>query len=159
MADLDLQFLLGHLSEIRGTHYKLIERPDEQQRQTPAPDYLIQEQPTGKVIAIEYTQLMQEDLQRATARALKAGAGMVMYGPVRIDPQKIASALMVAIKRKLARGQLQNTEADERILLVYNRIMGTERTYQRANPRFTSNDTAGIDHTFLIADRRLFQVW
>ena len=108
LIDLDVAFLLRYLTESRGTRYKLTERPDELERQRPAPDYLIQEQPSGRVIAIEHTQLMREDLQRAFARRVKAGAGIVTYGPVTINPHDNALALMAAVRRKLARGQLQN---------------------------------------------------
>lgn len=159
MVDLDVKFLLSYLREVRNTKYVLLDRPDDRQRSEPAPDYLFKERPTGNVLAVEHTYLMQEDLEAAIARAVKGGAGIVMYGPKTINPEENAIALMAAVRRKLGKGQLQNAVADERILLVHSRILGTEKTYLRANPRFTSVDKAGIDHAFLIASSRLLGMW
>jgi hypothetical protein len=159
MANLDVEFLLCHLRKARNSEYEFLGNPDEQQRQQPASDCLYKEQLTGRIIAIEHTRLIQEDLQARFARAIKAGAGVIMYGPKAIVPEDNARALVTAIKQKLARRQLQNTQADERILLVDNRIMGTERTYLEANPLFSPADMEGVDHAFLIASSRLFKIW
>ena len=158
LADHDLLFLIRYLSRSRGTTYKLLERPDEQQSELPAPDYLIYESPSGHMIAIEHTLRMKEDQQAAIARLFKAGAEIVMGLPKGIDPVQHGQALEIAVRRKLARGQLQNARADERILLLHNRLMGTHKTYLRAPVHFSHHDKAGVDHAYLIASRRLLGV-
>ena len=159
LADHDLEFLLDFLASNRGTTYKLIERPDENTSGQPAPDYLLLESPVERIIAVEHTLLMDEDLQRAISRRTKAGAEILMVGPKTIDPQANGIALEEAVARKLGRGQLHGVEANERILLVRNRIMGTEKTYLRARPNFPSEDRVGVDSGYLIASRHLLKLW
>ena len=159
LADHDLQFLISYLSRRRGTTYKLLERPDEQQSERPAPDYLICESPSGHTIAIEHMLLMKEDQQAAIARLFKAGAEVVMGRPKGIDPAEHGQALEIAVRRNLARGQLQNARAEERILLVHNRLMGTDKTFLQARVHFSHHNKAGVDHAYLIASRRLLGLW
>ena len=159
LADHDLRFLISYLSDSRDTTYSLSGRPDEEQSERPAPDYLIRESPSGRVIAIEHTLLMQQDLQAAIARRIKEGAKAVATCWRAIDPAEIGQALEIAVKRKLARGQLQNIDADERILLIHNRMISTEETYLEASVHFSHQDKSGIDHAYLIVSSRLLELW
>ena len=159
LADHDLKYLVDFLSTSRSTRYELIERPDEKVQGRPAPDYLLRESPTGRIIAVEHTLLMDEDVQRSVARRMKAGAEIVTVGPKTIDPREIGQALHEAVARKLARGQLNGVAADERILLMRNRIFATAKTYLGAQLNFTFGDRTGIDSAYLIASRHLLELW
>jgi hypothetical protein len=159
LSDHDVQYLLRFLAQSRNESYELVGRPDERERQRPAPDYLFREKGSGRLIAIERTQLLREDLQAAKARHIKMGAGAVVIGPVEIDPGEVATFLVQAIARKIERGQLREAEANERILLIRNRILATAYTFLRYPIRFVDADECGVDHTYLIASSQLLQLW
>ena len=159
LVDHDLAFLVDFLSTNRGAKYTLLERPDENTSDKPAPDYLLQESPTQRIIAVEHTLLMDQDLQGAIARRIKAGAGVVTVGFKTINPQEIGLALQEAVARKLARGQLTGVEADERILLVQNRLICSEETFEEAQLDFSTSDRDGVDSAYLIAFRHLLELW
>lgn len=159
LADHDLSFLLDHLAESRGESYELVARPDEEQRQGRAPDYLVLERKSQRRIAIERTQLMEQDLQAAKARLIKGGAAAIIIGAKAIDPVAVAELLARAIAEKIARGQLGTVSADEKILLVRNRILATARTFLQGPIRFPGTCRDEVDHAFLIASRQLLELW
>lgn len=159
LADHDLEYLLSYLSHLRGESYEIIARPDEDERGGVAPDYTVREVNSGGVIAVELSLLMKEDLQAAAASLIKQGANVIIIGPQTINPQEIAGGLTRAVERKLSRGQLLAVQADERILLLRNRLIATERTFLRAGISFDGIDTRGVDHAYLIASSRLIQLW
>jgi len=159
LADHDVDYLLAYLQQQRHEAYELVERPDERERQRAAPDYLFREKGSGRLVAIERTQLMRQDLQAAKARLLKMGADVIVIGPKHIDPVEESRFLKWAITQKVCRGQLQGVAADERILLLRNRLLATENTFLRSGIRFADADKNGVDHCYLIAGRRLLELW
>lgn len=159
LADHDLKFLLKCLAQSRGQEYELIDRPDEVRRDTAAPDYLVREKGSGRLVAIERTQLIEEDFQAAKARLVKRGASFIMTGLTQIDPYETAALLLLAIVRKTERGQLHGIEADERILLIRNRRLATAQTFLRTHIRFSEADRGDVDHAYLIASSQLLELW
>jgi len=63
------------------------------------------------------------------------------------------------VTRKLSRGQLLAVQADERVLLLRNRLIATARTFLNAGISFDGIDKRGVDHVFLIVSSRLLQLW
>ena len=159
LADHDVGYLLAYLQQQRHEAYELVERPDERERQRAAPDYLFREKRSRRLVAIERTQLMRQDLQAEKARLLKMGAGVILIGPKHIDPVEEGEFLKWAIAQKVRRGQLNGIDADERILLLRNRLLATENTYLRSGIRFAAADKQGVDHCYLIARRWLLELW
>jgi hypothetical protein len=159
LAHHDLEYLLAYLSRSRSERYELVERPDRVRRTGVAPDYLVREIRSGRLIAVERAQLMKEDLQAAKARLIRDGANAIVVGPADISPQKIAEHLVRVIERKISRGQLLAVSADERILLLRNRLLATARTFLDAEVRFDKAARHGVDHTYVIASSLLVQIW
>ena len=159
LADHDLEYLLKYLARSRSKSYELLERPDRAERSGVAPDYLVREIESGRIIAVERTLLMKEDLQAANARLIRRGADAIIVGPTKIDPQEIADHLALAVERKISRGQLLAVKANERVLLLRNRLLATASTFLRADIRFRRTGEAGVDHAYLIASSRLLELW
>ena len=159
LADHDLSFLLDHLAESRSESYELVARPDEEERQGRAPDYLVLERKSQRRIAIERTLLMEQELQAAKARLIKGGAAAIVIGARAVDPVAVAELLSRVIAEKIAHGQLGAVRADEKILLVRNRVMATARTFLQGPVRFPTTCRDEVDHAFLIAGRQLLMLW
>jgi hypothetical protein len=159
LADHDVKFLLSYLAHERGTTYRTLARPDERERNKPAPDYLFLEFPSQRRVAVEHAKLMRRDLQRTKARAVKAGALAVMEGPRAIDPGEVVVFLEQFLAQKIGRGQLGEVQADERIILLRNRLLATARTFMEAPVLLPPVERGPVDHAFLIASRKLLQIW
>lgn len=157
LADHDLKYLLKFFSQSRSESYKLLERPDEQERTKAAPDYIVRELASGRLIAIERTQLMKQDVAAAIDRLIKGGADFFWGPPISGD---IGKLLHDDVVRKIARGQLNNADVDERILLIRNRLGGISlKTFQLARAQFTDNEKGGVDHCYIIVWSQLLKLW
>lgn len=160
LADHDLKYLLKYLALSRQKSYVLRERPDEQERNKAAPDYIVQEMGSKRLIAIERTQLLKQDAETTIARLMNGGADVVVGMWGKVNPNNIAQILAEALARKIARGQLHNVNADERILLIRNGLpLATEKTFSRVSIPFDDKERGMVDHAYLIASSRLLELW
>ena len=114
---------------------------------------------SGRSILVERTQLMREDVQAAIERIMSSGANAIIQGPQRIQPDEVATHLVSIVARKISRGQLRSLAADERILLVRNRLLATMQTFLWSSVSFKKSDRQSVDHAFLIASSQLAMLW
>ena len=159
LADHDLGYVCEFLSQSRGQAYEIVGRPDTHNRASSAPDYLVREDPSNRVIAVEHTRFMDQHLQAAKARLIRQGADVILIAPQSIDAQLVCSTLGSFLARKLARGQAASVRADERWLIVRNRALASHRTFLSANIQLPVRAIQGVDHCYLIASRRLLAIW
>ncbi len=90
--------------------------------------------------------VLASKMLRAIARDFLRDARLEEEGSLALDD---------FIKSKIKRGQLQNTIADERILIVYHKIFPKGAV----KCGLTTQERLGIDHAFLADDYEVFQVW
>ncbi len=159
LADHDLDYLCGFLATLRGQTYELLMRPDITIRNASAPDYLVLENPSSRRIAVEHTRFMDQTRQATKAGMLRQGAGTIVDGPRSIDPFAVCDALAQFLERKLGRTQASGIAADERILLIRNRVLATSRTFASVSLPLSTPARVAVDHCYLIASSQLLELW
>jgi hypothetical protein len=160
----DVEYLLEYLSKERGTSYRIVGQPDVQERQSPQPDYLIEDAQTGNLIAVEHARFFEsEEAEKQHASWIKeieatTGIGMRLMR-VWCSPQELGKRLSEFVDSKLSKGQLAAFPNAERILLARNdwHVVGIHR-FLAAEPYFKPHRRADCDHFYLIVERRLLQV-
>jgi hypothetical protein len=169
-----VRLLMDALGRRRGKKYELLSRPDEAFRERPAADFIYQDSKSGEQIAVEYTEL--NDPKVAEASSLLAhnkrlqrrgdirpselhGEQIGFREPVRVYPEDFAS-IGTFIATKIRRGQLQNTFAHERILLIYDASGIPEQAFPRWGGYEYGFERDSVHHAFLIVEQRqLYQLW
>ena len=157
LVDHDLKYLLRYLEQSRYRDYRIVSRPDQELRNEVAPDYLVEEVGSGRRIAVEHSQLMNQDMQAGIARGLKQGHELIMISG-KIDPGRVATLALDAINRKISKGQLIKASANERVLLLRNRLRASRNSFLRIND-WGMIDPKGIDHAYLLAGSNLIELW
>ena len=173
-----VELLMKYLEERRGTKYQQDSQPDKDQRQEPAADFVYVERDSEKRIAVEFTEFADPKVEEASS-LIKFGKRIRKRSPSDVTPMELDGEqsgfvepprsypddfafLNKFVAEKIAKGQLQNTEADERILLVYDATLMPESSFQRYQYRcgLAQAERDQVDHAFVILEQRqLNQLW
>ncbi|MCJ7521439.1 MAG: hypothetical protein MUP21_04380 [Dehalococcoidia bacterium] len=160
----DVDYLMSYLGSIRGTSYSVVGQPDLQERESPQPDYLIEDRKNGNLIAIEHARLFesQESEKRFVfwAQALIAAEQIPMRWIRFPNPQQLGKRLSEFFDEKLSKGQLDKFGQCERILLARNMWSGAViRLLLSAEPYFKPQKRTACDHFYLIVEGRLLEMF
>lgn len=173
-----VELLMKYLEERRGTKYEQDSQPDKDERQEPAADFVYVERDSEKRIAVEFTEFADPKVEEASS-LMKSGKRIRKRSPNDVTPMELNGEqvgfveptssypqdfhlLDEFIARKINKGQLQATKADERILLVYDATLMPESSFQRYQYRcgLAQTDRDQVDHAFVILEQRqLNQLW
>jgi len=167
LVKFDVDYLIKCLSMERNTSYRIIQRPDIENRQSPQPDYLIEDCKTGNLIAIERAKFLEsEKAWKCVASLVKkldsqpdTGAGLILpiHSPT---PEELGKILSDFVLEKLNKGQFKDYSHTERILLARNRWSDARiHRFIEAEPYFKLPEPADCDHFYLIVDRRLLEIF
>jgi hypothetical protein len=163
----DVEYFVTCLSKDRKTDYEIICKQDDKNRQSPQPDYLIKNNKTGSLMAIEYARLFQSEKTRKREATLvkklngksSTGVGVILQiqPPT---PEELGRRLSEFVLEQLSKGQFRDCSQTERILLVRNRWSGAGiDRFLEAEPYFKLPKPVDCDHFFLIVSSRLLEVF
>jgi len=160
LVEFDVKYLLDCLGKLRGTSYHVVRRPDVEERHLPQPDYVAQESETGALLAIEHARFFEsQDARKAEARVVKRYGGLLKWLAMP-SPKQLGKRLTEFFHEKLAKGQLADFGHCERILLARNRWSGVSiGHFLKAEPYFNLSQLIDCDHFYMIADKRLVEVF
>ena len=167
LVKFDVDYLIKCLSMERNTSYRIIQRPDIENRQSPQADYLIEDCRTSNLIAIEHARFFEsEEARREEATLVKksdrqSSTGAMVILPIRFPtPEELGERLSAFVLEKLSKGQFKDFSQAERILLARNRWGGVRlHRFVEAEPYFKLQKPVECDHFFLIVNRRLLEVF
>ena len=157
-----VEYLLKCLGKERSVHYRIIDRPDTRNRQSPQPDYLIENSKTGDLMSIEHARLFEseEKIERTAYTAKQSG--IVRQWINFPTPEELGKRLSEFVSKKLGKGQFKNFSHTERILLAID-LWGSIkfRTLIEAELYFKLPELVDCDHFYfiLIADPVLVEVF
>ena len=167
LVQFDVDYLIKCLSIERNTFYKIIDRPDTKNRQSPQPDYLFENCTTGNLIAVEHAKFFEsEEVRKQEANRVKqldrqSSAGAALISPICFPtPEELGKRLSDFAIEKLDKKQFKNFGHAERILLARNRWSGlSPRHFICAEPYFTLQESIDCDHFYLIVKRKLLEIF
>lgn len=170
-----LVWFLGRLTQ---RSYSFLDRPDESQRQKVAADYRYVCNDDGHLLAVEYKRFVKPEDQEAAShlaegkRFREKGGVRPMerdgdqYGAISADDSRSdLAALRKLIVEAVGRGQLQNTEADERALLIEDRRYIPQELFSLSDLQIEVQERDGVDSAFVISAGSVgeksvvFKVW
>lgn len=143
--------LMKYLGSLENAKFRLVDEPDKTERRRRAADFLFQAEGPGRTVAVEFTEFTDEAVAEASAllrrgrriapregvRPIESeGKQWGLMGPARSYPQHLP-VLDKFVAEKIWKGQLQATDAGERILLFT-----TPRLCRRG--RFSDIDIAAV---------------
>lgn len=162
LVKFDIDYLVKCLGEERNTSYRIIDRPDTKSRQSPQPDYLIENCGTGELITVEHARFFEsEEAREKTANLVKKSkSGIVISGINVPTAEQLGERLSEFVSEKLSKGQFKNFSHTERILLARNR-WGEVRIdrFIQAEPYFKVREPIECEHFYLIVGRSLLEVF
>jgi len=167
LVKFDVDYLIKCLCMERKVSYRIKHRPDIENRQSPQPDYLIEDCTTGNLIAVERTEFFKsEEVRKREATLVKkldsqssTGAGVIfpIHSPT---PEELGKRLSDFVFEKLSKGQFKNFSHTERILLARNRWSGVSiHRFIQAEHYFKLPQNVECDHFYLIVECRLLEVF
>lgn len=174
LADTAVERLMTYLGALRRTQYCVLDHPDRVTRNRPAADFRYVEPSTSRVVAIEFkrwTNSDSEEIQsiikrngrarpKGNVKPMELGTEQIGLLEVSSIDDRYLEILRSFVVEVVQRQQLQQTEANERILLIYDSRMTPSRALERAGLDVTTEDREGIDQAFIIADqRKVFRIW
>ncbi len=161
LVKFDVDYLMKCLSMDRNTSYRIKCRPDFENRQSPQPDYLIEETATGDLITIEHARFFESEKAREeTANLVRESAAGIVIQPINFpEPAELGKRLSEFVSEKLSKGQFKDFGHTERMLLARNRYSGVHiHRFLDAEPYFRLPEPAGCDHFYIIVERRLLEI-
>ena len=167
LVEFDVKYLIECLGIDRNTSYRIKERPDVKKRQSPQPDYLVEDCSTGHLITIEHARFFKnEDVRKHEATLVKkldrqynSGIGIASLISFPTS-EELGKRLSEFISDKLNKGQFENFSHTERILLARNRWSGVRiRRFIKAEPFLKIQEPVKCDHFYLIVNKRLLEVF
>jgi len=167
LVKFDVNYLITCLGKERNTSYKIKQRPDIENRQSPRPDYLVEEYTTGNLIALEHARFFEkEEVRKHEATLIRnldrqSSAGTAVALPIRFPtPCELGRRLSSFISEKLDKGQFKNFSHAERILLARNRWSGVcVHKFIEAESYFKLPESVDCDHFYLIVSGKLLEVF
>jgi len=162
LVKFDVDYLIRCLSLYRNTSYRIRGRPDFENRQSPQPDYLVEEIATGNILTVEYARFFEsEETREKTAHLVKKSSSGVVIQPINFPiPQHLAQRLSEFVSEKLSKGQFKDFSHTERMLLARNRWGGVRiHRFLEAEPYFKLPEVAACDHFYIIVERRLLEIF
>jgi hypothetical protein len=146
-----VEYLLKCLGKERNTCYRIIDRPDIRNRQSPQPDYLIKNNKTGDLITIEYTRLFESERKIQRTANLAKKSGVVSQWINFPTSEELGKRLSEFVAEKLSKGQFRNFSQTERILLAIDQWGGIKiSTLAEAKLYFKLPKLVDCDHFYLI---------
>ena len=160
LVEFDVKYLVRCLGTDRCTSYRLIKRPDVEERHSPQPDYLAEETETGASLVIEHARFFEsQESREAEARKLRRSDILISWLRTP-SAQQLGERLSEFADHKLGKGQFSNFKHAERILLARNRWSGVRiERFLKAEPYFELRQPAGCDHFHIIVSKRLVEVF
>jgi len=163
----DVDYLIKCLGVERNTSYRIIQRPDIENRQSAQPDFLVEDCTTGSLIAIEHARFFEsEKAWKCVASLVKkldsqsdTGAGLILpiHSPT---PEELGKRLSDFVLKKLNKGQFKDYSHTERILLARNRWSDARiHRFKEAGPCFKLPEPVDCDHFYLIVRGKLLEVF
>jgi hypothetical protein len=162
LVKFDVDYLIKCLGMERKASYRIKRRPDIQSRQSPQPDYLIENCKTGSLVTVEHARFFEsEEAREKTANLVKKSKlDIVIQGINFPTAEQLGQRLSEFVSEKLGKGQFKNFSHTERILLARNRWGGVRiHRFIKAEPYFKLQEPVECDHFFLIVDGRLLKVF
>jgi hypothetical protein len=167
LVRLDVDYLVKCLAKDRNTCYRVIDRPDVKNRQSPQPDYLVEDCATGRLVAVEHARFFESEEKRKHVANLvkeqdsKSDAGAAIILSISFPtPQELGKRLSDFVSKKVSKGQFSSFRHAERILLARNRWSGVRiHRFLAAEHYFKLPEPMGCDHFYLIVDRKLLEVF
>jgi len=162
LVKFDVEYLIKCLSMERDTSYGIIQRPDFENRQSPQPDYLVEETATGDLITIEHARFFEsEETREKTANLVKKSAAGIVIQTINFPtPEELGNRLSGFVSEKLSKGQFKEFRHTERILLARNRWGGVGiHRFIEADPYFRLPKPVDCDHFYLIVSGQLLEVF
>ena len=164
LVQFDVEYLLKCIGKERGTCYNIIDRPDTRDRQSPQPDYLIENSKTGDLMTIEHARLFEsEEQEERKGNLVKKYPDIVHRWWINAPtPEELGKRLSEFVSKKLSKGQFKSFGHTERILLTIDLWGGTSiRTLIQAESYFRLPEIVDCDHFYLIliADPVLVEVF
>ena len=160
LVEFDVRYLLNCLGRLIGTSYRLVSRPDVEQRHSRQPDYLAKDAKSGALLAIEHARFFEsQETREAEACEVKRSGSLVKSLEIP-SPKQLGERLSKFVDQKLAKGQFDDFNDAERILLARNRWSGVGiDTFLEAEPYFELEEPTKCDHFYIIVRKRLIQVF
>lgn len=155
----DVNYLMTCLTHVRKTAYSIVQQPDVRKRNTPQPDYLIEDR-HGNLIAIEHARFLEsrEKREREAVATKKKG---IYAGFLNLPtPEELGKRLSEFVDDKLSKGQFTEFGNCERILLARNRWSGVSvGKFLRCESHFKPLRRKDCDHFYLIVNAQLIEVF
>ena len=160
LVEFDVNYLIKCFNQVRNVCYSIVERPDVRERNMHRPDYLIKDNQTGELVAVEYARFFEsQDKREHVAVAVKKGGGHAAYINFPNDVE-LGKRLSEFFDDKLSKSQFAGFSDCERILLVRNRWGGIGiKRFLAAEPYFKPLRRGDCDHFYIIAARQLIEVF
>ncbi len=80
LVEFDVKYLIRCLNMERSTSYEIVGKPDAENRQSPQPDFLIKDNKTGSLIAIEHARFFESEKAREKiANSVKKSPFGIMF--------------------------------------------------------------------------------
>ena len=163
----DIDYFVCCIDEDRKRQYKVIKRPDLEDRQNPRPDYLIEDSIIGHLIAVEYARFFESEEDRESeATKIKrldklSSAGSALICVLKTPtPKELGERISQFILGKLSKRQFQNYGHCERILLARNRWAGVRvESFFKSEPYLKLPKDLECDHFYIIVSRKLLEVF
>lgn len=167
LVEFDVKYLIKCLGIDRNTSYKIKEKPDVKERQSPQPDYLAEDCSTGKLISIEHARFFEsEEVRKEEATLVKKldrqyNSGVAVVFPIRFpSAEELGKRLSEFICGKLTKGQFEDFSHTERILLARNRWGGVRiHRFVKAEPYLKLQKPVKCEHFYLIVDGKLLEIF
>ncbi len=161
LVEFDVNYLIRCLNIDRNTSHEIVSRPDAKNRKSPQPDYLVRENKTGKLIAIERARFFEsEEAEKSLANLVEKSSGIISRWIEFPIPEKLGQRLSEFFSEKMGKGQFKDYGNCERILLVHNYWGGvTIRGLIDAETHFNFPEPIKCDHFYLIVEQRLLEIF
>jgi hypothetical protein len=171
-----VELLMQYLGKSEDKAYEFESEPDKSQRQEPAADFVYVESDSGKRVAVEFTEFADPKVEEAST-LMKAGKRIRKRGPIDVTPMELAGEQLgfmeparsyptdfqlfdMFIARKIGKGQLQGTQAHERILLIYDSTLMPEVSFRRYACSLSADQRDGVHRAYVILEQRyLYGLW
>ncbi len=156
--------LMRCLGQRRGIRYELVDRPDRVNRREKAADFRFRCIETNTVVAVEHKRFVKPEDQEAKSHLSRGKVFGVKGGvrPMELHGEQVGAIWADDVKSELNAlrrfvveavdyGQLQATEAHERILLVEDGRYIPRDGLEREDFQIQAHERKGVDGGFLLS--------
>ena len=156
-APYDIAFFLSFLVENRSVTYEPLSVPGARHESSAVQTFLLNEAGRDKRLALERLELTATHFEEARAR-LESRGSIVKSSSFQLHKRDFAILLEEALATILGKSHLLAVSADERVLLIRNRLTGVDETTFLWAP-ISTPERSCIDHLYLIVRGRLLECW